>query len=193
MPGVMARLGSLLPVASMVLALISFYLSISAQKEVARLETIKTTYSLFTDMSRVQLEHPLMAHLFAVTGQDYDANVRDVREATAAVPGPERARLRLQERALAHHIFTAYEETYYLWREAKEGERGRRELLSGDLAFLNEMLCDNPRLLWYWDTKSGAKLGQRFAAEMRNYYNANVLKDCATRGDPDGPFNPRRM
>ena len=188
----MTWLGRVLPVASLLLALVSFYLSASAQKEVARLDTIKTTYTLFADLGRVQLEHPLMAHLFAVTGESYDTSVAEVRAATSTASDQERARLRLQERALAHHIFTAYEETYFLWREAKDGERGRRDILYGDLTFLNSLLCDNPRLLWYWDTKGGAKLGQVFAAEVRNYYGVNVLRECPTRGDPDGPFNPRR-
>ncbi len=187
----MKWLGSALSVTSLILALVSFYLSAAAGKEVARLDTIKTTYGLFTDLGRVQLEHPLMAHLFALTGQSYDANAAEVRTATSTLSDPERARLRLQERALAHHIFTVYEETYYLWREAQTSEPRRREILLGDLTFLSSLLCDNPRLFWYWGTK-GAKLGQGFAREVRDYYGVNVLKECPTQGDADGPFRPRR-
>jgi hypothetical protein len=184
----MKWLGSVLSVLSLALALISFFLSEAAQKDVARLETIKTTYGLFTDLARVQLEHPLMAHLFALTGESYDANVAEVRTATSTASDPERARLRLQERALAHHIFTAYEETYYLWREVKASESRRRDILHGDLTYLGSLMCDNPRLLWYWDTKDGARMGQGFSSELRDYYNANVLKECSTQGDADGPF-----
>src|SRR5262245_35291485 len=125
----MKWLGSVLSVISLALALISFYLSSQAEKEVARLDTIKTTYALFSDLARVQLEHPLMAHIFALTGESYDASVAEVRTATSTASEAERARLRLQERALAHHIFTTYEETHSLWREAKAGESGRRDML----------------------------------------------------------------
>jgi hypothetical protein len=188
----MKWLGSVLSVASLILALFSLYRSSAAEKEVARLDTIKTTYGLFTDLARVQLEHPLMVHLFATTGEIYDGSYDEIRAATWTVPEQERARLRLQERALAHHIFTVYEETYYLWREARESEPRRLEMLRGDLSYLSSLLCDNPRLLWYWDTKAGAKMGLGFAREVREYYGANVLKECSTQGDADGPFHPRK-
>jgi len=59
-------------VIALALSLFSFYTSEVAQRDVARVEVIKTEYGLFHDLSALQLQYPLMSHLFTFTNQSYD-------------------------------------------------------------------------------------------------------------------------
>lgn len=168
----------------------SLYVSQSAQKDVARIDVVKTEYGLFDQMASLQLQYPLMSHLFAVTIGQYNSARDQVRGVALAKSDPERLSFLLQERALAHFIFTIYEETYYLWRQAASGERVRAELARDDLMFFNDFLSNNPRLLWYWDTTNGGKLGMAFAGDLQAYYKENVVKGSPADRDPNGPFHP---
>jgi hypothetical protein len=180
--------GVVLPPLAFFMSLVSLYLSQSAQNNVARIEAVKTEYGLFNDMSHLQLEHPLMSHLFTVTPREYRQQASSIRSATASLGAEERMKLTLQERAIAHYTFTVYEETFLLWQQAKNGDRHRSELLEADLAFFNDMFCTNPRLAWYWDTKAGGGLARSFSNEVRSYYEANVATQCSLDQDPQGPF-----
>lgn len=184
-------LGSILPVVALGLSLFSLFTSRTTQRDVARIEAVKTEYGLFNDLARQQLEHPRMMHLFANTNESYDADKEAIRAATMSISATERAELLLQERALAHYIFTAYEETFYLWKQASEGEQGRSEFLKEDMQYFNEYLCSNPRMLWYWDAEQGGKLSQQFGGDLRTYYEANVTKGCPTPKDPQGPLSTK--
>jgi hypothetical protein len=183
-------IASILPILALCLSVFSLYVSQSAQTDVARIDVVKTEYGLFDQMASLQLQHPLMSHLFAVTIGQYTSARDQVRAVALTKSDSERLSLLLQERALAHFIFTIYEETYYLWQQAAGGERRRAELARDDLMFFNDFLSNNPRLLWYWDTTNGGELGSAFARELEVYYKENVVKGSPADPDPNGPFHP---
>jgi hypothetical protein len=188
-------LSSVLPIVAMSLSIFSLYESELARKEVARMDVIKTDYGLFHNLAQLQIQYPLMAHLFAVTGEAYDSNVEKIKAASSSASSEERSKLLLQERALAHYIFTTYEEAFYLWKQAEGGDRARAQLAQDDLLYFNDALRSNPRLLWYWDHKDGGKMDREFARNLRDYYQENVLKDCeycTSSKDTSGPFTSER-
>jgi hypothetical protein len=182
-------LSSILPVTALCLSVFSLYVSELARRDVARIDVIKTEYGLFHDLAQLQLQYPLMAHLFTVNKHAYDSVVQRIKAASSPVTNEERSRLLLQERALAHYIFTTYEEAFYLWRQAEGGDRHRAELANADLMYFNDALCSNPRLLWFWDNTHGGKLDRAFAVELREYFQANVLMGCPIGKDAIGPFD----
>lgn len=176
----------ILPVVALGLSLVSFYMSQSAQKEVGLIDAIKTQYGLYDAMARLQLEYPLMEHLFVKNGEAYDNAKDTIRAATSSLSGPERAKLRLQERALAHSIFSSYQETYMLRRQAVSGDSGRLKFLDAHLGYFNDLFRHNPRLLWFWD-EAGGRLCLEFAGELQDYYHEH-MKDSPTSPDESGPL-----
>src|SRR5262249_7781388 len=100
------KFGNPLPWLAFALSLFSLYLSHSAQDSVARVDAVKTQYGLFNDMSHMMTEHPMMVHLFAVTPREYEEQVKVIKAATSSLKSEDRAKLLLQERAIAHYIFT---------------------------------------------------------------------------------------
>jgi len=181
-------LGSILPVIALVLSIASFFISEGARRDVARVDVIKTDWGQFREMAALRIQYPMMAHLFEGSGELYDRISETIRLATESSSPREQAVLSLQERAVAGAIFTFFEQTYYLWREAQIGEKNRAALIQVDLNYFSDLLCNNPRLLWYWDEKDGGKLGQEFGDSVRAYYGENILKDCAGEKDARGPF-----
>lgn len=177
----------LLPVVAFVLSLVALYISQQAQDDVARMEAVKTEYDIYNDLARLQLDNPLMTHLFAFTPAAYRRQAASTKAATSAT-GNDRLKLLLEEQSLAHYIFTHYEETYFLWQQALGGEDRRRVWLEGNLQYFNKLLCGNPRLLWYW-SDNGKKLGQEFAPTLQNYYSEEVAADCPVQPDQEGPFS----
>jgi hypothetical protein len=184
LPGV----SSILPVVALSLSLFSLYSSEMARKDVERVDVIKTEYGLFHDLAQLQVQHPNMEHLLTKTGQNYDSDVKLIKASSSLSSEQERASLLLEERALAHHIFTSYEETFYLWKQSLGHDSRRAQLAESDLMYFNDLLCENPRLLWYWNSKDGGRLAREFAPELGDYYLKNVVKDCPTSEDPVGPF-----
>jgi hypothetical protein len=179
---------SVLPIVALGLSVFSVYFSDLARRDVGRMEVIKTEYGLLHDLAQIQLQYPVMAHLFTATAQAYDANVAEIKVSVGSLSEQERAKMLLQERAVVHYLFTTYEETFYVWGQAKEADDKRRaQLAEDDLRYFNAALCSNPRLQWYWDFKGG-KLDREFAGELRSYYRENVLKSCTTVKDSAGPF-----
>ena len=181
-------LGSILPVVALVLSIASFFISETARRDVARVDVIKTEWGQFREMAALRIQHPMMAHLFEGSGELYDRISETIRLATKSSSPKEQAILSLQERAVAGAIFTFFEQTYYLWREAQIGEKNRAALIQVDLNYFSDLLCNNPRLLWYWDEKDGGKLGQELGDLVRAYYSKNIIKDCAGNKDGSGPF-----
>ena len=179
----------LLPVAAFVISIISIFVAQAAQDDVARVEAVKTESGLYGDLARAQLDNPMLSHLFSVSGQSYDSQLKIVRIASSSMSDSEKAKLLLQERAMAHFIFTDYEETFYLRQQAQDGEKRRRQVLDDNLEFFNSYLCQNPRLLWYWDTGNGGKMGQLFGEDLRKYHLENVAGECPTTADGEGPFS----
>jgi hypothetical protein len=181
-------IGSILPVVALVMSLFSLYSSEMARRNVERIDVIKTEYGLFHDLAQIQLQNPMMEHLLTSTGEAYDSTVKHIKSATTTVSPDDRGKLLLQERATAHYIFTSFEETFYLWQQSRGNDSRRAKLANDNLSFFNDMICSNPRLLWYWDSKDGGKLAREFAPDLGAYYKENVLKDCSTSEDPTGPF-----
>jgi len=179
-------IGSMLPVVALCLSLVSLYTSERARRDVERVDVIKTDYGFYHDLAQLQLQYPLTEHLFTVTGETYDSNVARIKTASSSANDQDRAKLLLQERAVAHSIFTTYEETFLLWQQSRGTDQRRAELVHGDLEYFNEWLRSNPRLLWYWDGEGG-NLYREFA-RVWDYYNQNVSKDSPTPKDPAGPF-----
>lgn len=180
--------GAVLSLIALLLSCYSFYTSEQAQRDVARLDAIKTEYDLFNNLARAQLEYPLAAHLFAPTGESYDLRAEQISAATASSDKQTLARLKLEEMSMAHYIFTAYEQTYYTWEHAeKVGDTGRAALLREDLNYFKDALC-NRRLLWYWD-EDGGNLSVNFAGRVQKFYKENTLQDCTEEKDAEGPFN----
>jgi hypothetical protein len=183
---------SILPFVALSLSLVSLYISETARRDVARIDVIKTEYGLFQDLARLQLDHPRMAHLFAVTGQAYDRVVQDIGRAERLQSESDVVKLRLEEQAIAHFIFVAYEQTFYVSQETSRGEGQRAALAGDDLYYFDRIMCNNPRLLWYWDTsEAGGKLGNAFGEELRRHHDETV-RDCPATEDPVGPFTLER-
>lgn len=181
---------AILPVCAFCLSLVSLYISELARRDASRVDTIKTEYDLYRDMARLWEQNPLMAHLFAVTGELYDLEVGRVKLAVAKSDEVELARLRLQERALAHYFFTAFEETYNLWKEAQSTDSRRGAILDGQLEYFRITSCSNSRLAWFWDAESVGKLAMTFGDNLRNYYANEIAKNCPVEKDARGPFQP---
>jgi hypothetical protein len=183
-------IGSILPVVALVMSLFSLYSSEVARRDVERVDVIKTEYGLFHDLAQLQLQNPMMEHLLTSSGEAYDSTVKQIRAALTSISEDDRGKLLLQERATAHYIFTSYEETFYIWRQSRGNDSRRAELAQDDLLYFDNLLCNNPRLLWYWNGKTGGKQAREFAPELGDYYKQNVLKDCPTSEDSNGPFGP---
>src|SRR2546423_5828006 len=184
--------GFLPPLFSVIAIGLSFYsltVSESARRDIARADAIKTEYDLFNGLARAQLEHPMMSHLFAISGETYDQRKNRIAANASRLNEDGRTTFFLEERAMAHYIFTTYEETYYIWEHAQRvGDTDRAALLREDLDYYKDQLC-NPRLLWYWDVENGDKLGLLFAARDQKLYSESIIKDCPLMADPKGPFD----
>ena len=182
-------LSPLLSIFAIALSSYSLYTSERTHQDVARADAIKTEYALFDNLAGAQLEHPLMAHLFAVTGKAYDARSEQIAATVSGLDNAAKAKLLLEERAMAHLIFTTYEESYYNWEHAvMVGDKDRATLLREDLDYYEDQLC-NRRLLWYWDIENGDKLGLAFSGRVQKFYKDTTIKECEEENDPEGPFN----
>jgi hypothetical protein len=167
----------------------SLYVSERTHQDVARSDAIKTQRELSNNLARAELDNPLLSHLFAVTGDAYDERSARVAKAVAKLDPDAKAKLLLQETAMAHYIFASYEETYLIWEHAQQVEdTSRASLLRGALNLFNDQLC-NRRLLWFWDIENGNKLGLGITTRVQTFYQSTVIKDCTEEADPEGPFN----
>jgi hypothetical protein len=99
-------IGSILPIVALSLSVFSLYESELTRKEVARIDVIKTDYGLFHNLAQLQIQYPLMAHLFAVTGEAYDTNVERIKSASSSASKEERSKLLLEERGITSSLLT---------------------------------------------------------------------------------------
>jgi len=175
---------SILPIVALGMSLVSLYISETARRDVARIDVIKTEYGLFQDLAKLQVDHPLMTHLFASSEQTYDEAIASIKAAALAHSREAIAQLRLEEHGITHFIFVAYEQTFYVSRETSAGDGRRATLASDDLLYFDDLVCNNPRLRWYW---TEGRLGTAFGEELNTHFD-DVTKDCATRSDPLGPL-----
>lgn len=145
-------------------------------------------YDLFNNLAKAQLDRPLMTHLFAVIGEEYDSSSSQVATAALSLSPEAKATLLLEERAMAHSIFTMFEETFYYHEHAQQvGDQSRATLMREHLDYFTDALC-NRRLLWYWDAEKGGGQGLLFAPRVQKYFQDTILKDCREVPDPEGPF-----
>jgi hypothetical protein len=180
-----------LSAAALLVSCYSLYTSNRTYQDGARVQALKTEYEIFKGLTQAELDYPLLSHLFTITKKAYDSRSVQVAAAASLLSKEDKAKLLLQERAIAHHIFNMYEETYYNWENAKDaGDTARASLLREDLDFFQDQLC-NPRLLWYWDPKDrkGEQLSRYFAKRVQNYYKNDTVVDCPLKPDPKGPFS----
>lgn len=179
----------LLPLVALLLSISSLVTSYRASIDVARLDALKTQYSAFTDLAKTQLQFPLMSHLFSVSNQAYDSDVLRIRAAIRGSSSRELAMYLAQERATAHYIFVAYEQTYYMWKQsADSGDEKKKTQLGDDLYYFDTAFSNNPRMSWFWDQARGGKLSLAFAPELRDYFQENVSQNRRIDLDPLGPF-----
>ena len=181
-------LSTLFSVAAVALSIISLYFSYTTSIDSAQVEAIKTEYGLFTDLGRTQFDHPLMAHLFAYTPEQYQINAQKVAQYSQALQPQDRLKYLLEEQGIANYFFTLFEETYFYWVHAKKsGNKTRAELLDGDMDYFSQQMC-NPRLAWYWDTKKGMRMAYNFASALQKYVEQQMKARSCVSQDAKGPF-----
>ena len=99
-------LSTLFSVAAVGLSVVSLYFSYTISVDSAHVEAIKTEYGLFTDLGRTQFDHPLMAHLFAYTNEQYKNSVEKVRRYSESLQPQEKLKYLLEEQGIANYFFT---------------------------------------------------------------------------------------
>jgi hypothetical protein len=152
------------------------------------LEAIRTSYQIFGDMTRGEYEHPRQLHLFQTSNATYRRIARVIHGSVKDQSESERLRLRLEEQAMADHLFTLYEELFFNWKQAV-GKSAQAEFLQQDLTgYLPSLLC-NPRLQWYWSPRGG-QLSTNYSSDLLEHYKTNVTPNCGNlRADAGGPFS----
>jgi hypothetical protein len=177
-----------LSVSALFLSLYNLYDSKRTQDLVARTEALKTEYGIYTDLTKLAHDNPFLSHLLlSQSPAAYYLAVTRIKTALKDMTPTERIKLVLEERAIAHYIFTVYEETYYQWQSATEANSDTLAgLLLEHLKFFNGFLC-NSRLLWYWNNSLDPQY-QYFSSDLVSYYDANVSHDCRVTPDPSGPL-----
>jgi hypothetical protein len=176
-----------LSVFALILSLYNLYDSKRTQDLVARTQALNTEYGIYTDLTKLEHDNPFLSHLFSQSPSSYFFTTTRIRAALKDLSPGDRAKLLLEERAIAHYIFTVYEETYYQWQSALQANNDTlATLLHDNLIFFNDFLC-NSRLVWYWKNPSDA-LYKYFSEPLVSYYNINVSSTCTVTPDPSGPI-----
>jgi hypothetical protein len=176
-----------LSVSALALSLYNLYDSQRTQDLVSRTEALKIEYGIYTDLVKLEHDNPFLSHLFSQSSATYFSTSSRIKTALKDITPKDRAKLLLEERSLAHYIFTVYEETYYQWQSAKQANNDTlATLLLDNLIFFNDFLC-NSRLVWYWDNPVDP-LYKVFSDPLVSYYNANVARACSVTPDPSGPI-----
>jgi len=152
------------------------------------LTAIRTSYEIFSQLSRAEFEHPQLQHLFQTSNAAYRRTARVVRGTVNAESNVDRLRLRLEERGMADYIFTLYEELFFNWKQTA-GRTAEADFLEQDLTgYLPSLLC-NPRLQWYWSERGG-QLSANYSQDVKDNYKTNVTPSCGKlEMDASGPFS----
>lgn len=168
----------------------SVYLSMRSSEIQSRAEAIGTQYSLFTELTKMQIDRPLMSHLFALSPIQYDRSIQTLAPVVASLDAKERGQLILQEAAVANHIFTIYEDSYYRLANAHSARDEIRKSMYADAMenFFKPQMC-NRRLIWYWDAEHGQGLENNSTEEVRNHFTNVIQPSCSAALDSVGPFS----
>jgi len=187
--GFIERFGAAaLSIVAFIFSLYSFYQSESTQNFVFQNEAIKTEYDIYRELSKLQHDNPFLTHLFAQSPATYFYITEQIRTALEGTPPREKTKLLLEERSLAHFIFTTYEQTYYQWQTAVQANnRHLAVLLADNLDFFDKFLC-NSRLVWFWDNNNNDQMSDYFSKELVSYYKSHVHRSCAVTPDSSGPI-----
>jgi len=156
-------------------------------------DVIRNAYSDFLTLCDLRAQYPKQSHIFE-TPENYEWNKALVVQATATeLANPEeRARLQLEEAALAQRTLAMFEHSYYQWQHAVEtADRPRVEFLKAVLDYFTARVLTNPRLLWYW-SPAGANLSEHYETSTREYYDKNV-RPAGRPMDAYGPFGKAPM
>lgn len=175
---------NILAIFALVVSVLSFSYSQQTQRNTAQVEAFKRSFDDVYAVQKLEVEHPYLSHLFAAA--DYDAVSKDLKSATMQQTAKERAKLLLQERAMADNIFALYEHAFGQWMMAEaQREQGRAAILRSTTNYYAIQIRENPRLWWYW---SSTALKSSVGSEAsRNLDNAPVP---TAEPDPMGPFAP---
>ena len=169
----------------------STYLNWFYGRDTAKLGAIREAYGTFFEISKLQQTHWQQSHLFALP-DTYSAISAQVTSSVQPLTSPQRNEFLLKERAVADYIFTLYEQTFYLRRQAESvGDTDRLRFLSEVEDYLTGRMLRNPRLLWYWSAQGGS-LMTAYEPATQDHYRARVLQDLksplASSSDATGPF-----
>src|SRR5271169_602534 len=97
---------ALLSVFALILSLYNLYDTKRTQDLVARTEALNTEYGIYTDLVKLEHDNPFLAHLFSQSPSTYFFTTMRIRAALKDITPKDRAKLLLEERAIAHYIFT---------------------------------------------------------------------------------------
>jgi hypothetical protein len=180
--------GVVISSAALALSIYASYGASRTQEFVATTEALNVEYSIYRELAALERENPFLAHLFSQSPEAYYTTSKKIKAALHGLDDKQRIEYELQERALAHFIFTVYEETYFHWTAARQaGDDRLAELLDANLVFFRSVALCNARLVWFFDANSG-KLSEYFADGLREDYAEYVTEDCAVAPDPVGPI-----
>jgi hypothetical protein len=186
---------------SLVAVAISVY-ALKAQKdlghETATQTLIHDQYALCRVLDQMRVEFPETSHVLALPAQSGDnvwknyhlfkAGVRKllVKDGGAATDS-DRAKLYLQEHAVALHVFDIYEQTMYQHSLAEEaGDKARAGVLSMLVEYYEKRMLRNPRLRFHWDN-GGSDMME---TSTRDRYDEKVRKAFPTdKPDDTSPLD----
>lgn len=181
-------LKNLLPAIAILISLVSAVVAVNTSRKVAVVDTTTREYALYYNLAKLQIEEPLMAHLFATTSDDYTRAYRLAAQIAEKRSHEDRLMLSAEEVAIANYIFTAFEETFYHWYNAvQSGDEAVAALYGDHLIFFGEQLC-NSRLQWLWDDENGRAMSDLFSERAKNYYTEHVKNSCSMPPDSIGPL-----
>jgi hypothetical protein len=177
-----------LSILALLLSLASYLSSSVSNRDVAGVDAIKSEYAVFLDLTKLQLDHPLTTHLFALTEEGYAVASATVKTAASGLDSARRAMAILEEQAVAHYIFTIFELTYYQLDHARAyQDLERTSFYSSDMQWFDDAMC-NARLQWYWDVDNGMKMALGFSTDLQRYVSTQVKRGCSMNADPAGPL-----
>ena len=177
---------------ALVISIISLSYSYISSRESSASDAVKTSYSIFLDMSKMQQQNSKVMHVFALSNV-YPEVARRVHAATKDLSDAEKNQLILAERSLADYIFTTFEYSLYEHKVAEQfHDTAKAKFLQEVLDYFTTRQLRNPRLLYYWN-RDGGGLSVEYEDWTNKYYDEHVLHDknqpLVETPDPTGPIH----
>jgi hypothetical protein len=172
---------------AVVVSIAAAWVSLHAQREVIRSETVTATFEGFRRVSELRVSCWQAAHVLE-TPENYDRTVGLLRTALADTAPAEIAEMLVRERAVAIAVVQIFEESVFQYEHATRlRDAGRARFLEDVLGYYTERLLLNPRLLWLW-APEGGNMRADFEPATRSYYDAHVQVPKGAPVDSVGPF-----